>query len=65
MVEFAFKPLREKGFFVQLVRGVLPGSLVRPSRAFRDIPIDCAPLSCILRYSYRLCASLAHFAIFL
>ena len=34
MVDFAFKPLREKCFFVQLVGGVLPGSLVLSSRAF-------------------------------
>ena len=58
-------PYGKKAFLFNLWGGVLPGSLVHPSRAFCDIPIDCAPLSRILRYSYRLCAPLACFAIFL
>ena len=37
-VDFVIKPLREKSFFVQLVGGVLPGSLVHPSRVFCVVP---------------------------
>ena len=37
-VDFAIKPLREKCFFVQLVGGVLPGSLAHPSRTFCVVP---------------------------